>query len=244
METNGVIQLKSIKKQFGKTVVIKDTSLTIHKGEIFGLLGPSGAGKTTLVKMVSGIEAPSEGELYLYNKEMPSRDLVSRIGYMAQTDGLYLDLTGSENLSFFASINGLKGTKKKEKINEVLELVDLVEHQKKLVGLYSGGMKRRLSLAISLLHDPGILLLDEPTVGIDPVLRQSIWDKLKQLKSTGITVVVTTHVMDEADKCDRLAMMRNGEIIALGSPNQLKETAQTSTIEEAFLKYGGAKNED
>ncbi|WLD95362.1 ABC transporter ATP-binding protein [Alkalihalobacillus sp. AL-G] len=238
-----VIQLKNIKKKYGNTEVIKDTSLTIQKGEIFGLLGPSGSGKTTLIKMISGIESPSEGAIYLFKEKMPSHDLIRKIGYMAQSDGLYLDLTGLENLVFFASINGLRGNQKKNKIKEVLDLINLTGHENKLIRNYSGGMKRRLSLAVSLLHDPGVLLLDEPTVGIDPVLRQSIWDELRQLKSKGTTVLVTTHVMDEAEKCDRLAMMRNGEIIAIGSPDELKESTGSSSIEEAFLEYGGVKNE-
>ncbi len=240
MET--IIQLTDVTKAFGKTTVIHETTLSIQKGEIFGMLGPSGAGKTTLVKIISGIEKQSGGELMLFDQKMPSAAPIKRIGYMAQTDGLYHDLTGEENLRFFAAMYSLKGNLMKDRIIHVLDLVNLTDHRKKLVRNYSGGMKRRLSLAVSLLHEPDLIVLDEPTVGIDPVLRQSIWDELYNLKEKGMTILVTTHVMDEAEKCDRLAMMREGSIIAVGSPSELKDETATDTIEEAFLHYGGAKH--
>ncbi|WP_408010574.1 ABC transporter ATP-binding protein [Pseudalkalibacillus sp. A8] len=243
MNNTMVVELKDLTKAFGKTTVIKKTSLEVQGGEIFGMLGPSGAGKTTLVKMIAGIEKPTSGELRLFKEKMPSHRLIRKIGYMAQTDGLYQDLTGSENLKFFSAMYGMKGKKQKERIAEVLELVDLTAHKKKVVCNYSGGMKRRLSLAVALLHEPMLIVLDEPTVGIDPVLRQSIWDELNNLKEKGMTILVTTHVMDEADKCDRLAMMREGSIIAVGSPDSLKEETKSESIEEAFLYYGGGKHE-
>ncbi|MGP4081445.1 ABC transporter ATP-binding protein [Pseudalkalibacillus sp. R45] len=243
MNESTVIELKGLTKAFGKTVVIKDTSLRVESGEIFGMLGPSGAGKTTLVKMIAGIEKPTSGAFSLFNEKMPSHKLIRQIGYMAQTDGLYHDLTGNENLKFFSAMYGLKGKKQKERIIEVLELVDLTEHKKKLVRNYSGGMKRRLSLAVALLHEPKLIVLDEPTVGIDPVLRQSIWNEFYKLKEKGMTILVTTHVMDEAEKCDRLAMMRDGSIIAAGKPDTLKEETESESIEEAFLHYGGGKHE-
>lgn len=237
MET--IINLTDVTKAFGKTTVIQKTHLTINEGEIFGMLGPSGAGKTTLVKMIAGIERQSGGEMTLFDQKMPSAAPIKRIGYMAQTDGLYHDLTGEENLRFFAAMYHLKGKKRQERIAHVLGLVDLTEHKAKLVRNYSGGMKRRLSLAVSLLHEPDLIVLDEPTVGIDPVLRQSIWGELYKLKEKGMTILVTTHVMDEAEKCDRLAMMRDGSIIAVGTPTDLKKETGTETIEEAFLYYGG-----
>ncbi|WP_349410757.1 ABC transporter ATP-binding protein [Pseudalkalibacillus sp. SCS-8] len=229
-------------KRFGKTTVIHKTTLEIRKGEIFGMLGPSGAGKTTLVKMIAGIEKQSSGELKLFDMKMPSAQPIRHIGYMAQTDGLYHDITGEENLSFFASMYHLKGKEKKERLVHVLDLVDLTAHRKKLVRHYSGGMKRRLSLAVALLHEPDLIVLDEPTVGIDPVLRQSIWNELYKLKKKGMTILVTTHVMDEAEKCDRLAMMREGKIIAVGTPEELKQNTDTSSIEEAFLHFGGVQH--
>ncbi|MCF6136722.1 ABC transporter ATP-binding protein [Pseudalkalibacillus berkeleyi] len=234
-----VIQITDLTKAFGKTTVIQKTSLSIEKGEIFGMLGPSGAGKTTLVKMIAGIEKPSSGEMVIFDQKMPSAEPIQKIGYMAQTDGLYHDLTGEENLSFFSAMYHLKGKKRQERISHVLSLVNLTEHKRKLVRNYSGGMMRRLSLAVALLHEPDLIVLDEPTVGIDPVLRQSIWEELYKLKEMGMTILVTTHVMDEAEKCDRLAMMREGSIIAVGSPAELKKETETETIEQAFLHYGG-----
>ncbi len=243
MDNTMVIELTDLTKAFGSTTVIKKTSLEVQNGEIFGMLGPSGAGKTTLVKMIAGIEKPTSGELRLFNKKMPSHRLIRQIGYMAQTDGLYHDLTGIENLKFFSAMYGMKGKKQKERMEEVLELVDLTAYKQKVVRNYSGGMKRRLSLAVALLHEPKLILLDEPTVGIDPVLRQSIWNELYKLKEKGMTILVTTHVMDEADKCDRLAMVREGAIIAVGSPDSLKEETKSETIEEVFLYHGGGKYE-
>ena len=171
---------------------------------------------------------------------MPQLAMLSQIGYMAQSDALYTELTAQENLAFFAALYGLKGAKCKQRIQAVMELVDLSEHLKKQVSNYSGGMKRRLSLAISLLHEPSILILDEPTVGIDPVLRKSIWQELTNLSLQGTTILLTTHVMDEADKCHQLGMIRDGSLTAIGTPEELKNATSSSTIEEAFLVYGGA----
>ena len=184
--------------------MLEDINLEIFEGEIFGLLGPSGAGKTTLVKQLTGLDMPTSGESYLFQKKMPTLKLINSIGYMAQSDALYEDLTAKENLQFFSELYGLKGEKQTRRITEVMELVQLSDDLTKLVSNYSGGMKRRLSLAIAMLHEPKILILDEPTVGIDPVLRQSIWEAFDKLKQKGITIIVTTHVMDEAEKCDRL----------------------------------------
>jgi ABC-2 type transport system ATP-binding protein len=160
---------------------------------------------------------------------------------MAQADALYSDLTGSENLAFFASLFKLKKDVQKERIDYAADLVNLRADLKKKVENYSGGMKRRLSLAVALIQDPDILILDEPTVGIDPELRQSIWAELYRLKNEGKTILVTTHVMDEAEKCDRLAMVRDGEIITSGSPAELKNQYGITSLEEVFLMAGGKR---
>ncbi|MHA6258313.1 ABC transporter ATP-binding protein [Sporosarcina sp. CAU 1771] len=235
------VSIRQVSKSFGKQSVLKDITLDIIEGEIFGLLGPSGAGKTTLVKQLAGLDTPTLGENFVFNRKMPSLQLINRIGYMAQADGLYEDLSAKENLEFFSTLYGLKGKKKTDRINEVIELVQLSNDVTKLVSNYSGGMKRRLSLAIALLHEPELLILDEPTVGIDPVLRKAVWKAFDELKKQGKTLLVTTHVMDEADKCDRLGLMRDGQLIAIGTPDELKTRTSTSTIEEAFLVYGGAE---
>lgn len=172
---------------------------------------------------------------------MPKLSMLHQIGYMAQSDALYTELTAKENLDFFATLYGLSGKQKKLRIEEVMTLVNLEDSLNKLVGAYSGGMKRRLSLAISILHRPSVLILDEPTVGIDPVLRVSIWDEFRAMSSNGTTVLVTTHVMDEAEKCHRLGMIRDGRLIAVGTPAELKEHTHAHTIEEAFLTYGGVR---
>jgi ABC-2 type transport system ATP-binding protein len=233
------INAVQVSKAFGKNTVLDQISLTVKKGEIFGLLGPSGSGKTTLVRLITGLDVPDQGSITLLGVKMPKLSVLSRIGYMAQSDALYGELTAQENLEFFSSLFGLHGVALKHRIQEVAGLVKLSGDLKKPVHLYSGGMKRRLSLAASLMHKPDVLVLDEPTVGIDPVLRKSIWDELDNLRKNGVTILVTTHVMDEADKCDRLAMIRDGRVIALGSPEQLKANSHSSTMEEAFITYGG-----
>jgi ABC-2 type transport system ATP-binding protein len=234
------IQVQGVSKQFGEKTVLKDITLAVPHSQIFGLLGPSGSGKTTLVRMIAGIDAPTSGQVTVLGQKMPQLAMLSQIGYMAQSDALYTELTAQENLAFFAALYGLKGAKCKQRIQAVMELVDLSDHLKKQVSNYSGGMKRRLSLAISLLHEPSILILDEPTVGIDPVLRKSIWQELTNLSLNGTTILLTTHVMDEADKCHQLGMIRDGSLTAIGTPEELKHATSSSTIEEAFLVYGGA----
>jgi ABC-2 type transport system ATP-binding protein len=170
---------------------------------------------------------------------MPNLSMMNNIGYMAQADALYEELTAEENLEFFASMYKLPKDVRRIRIKEVMQLVDLSDHRNKFVKQYSGGMKRRLSLAISLLHKPSILILDEPTVGIDPVLRKSIWSELYRLRDSGTTIIVTTHVMDEVEKCDTIGMIREGKLIALDTPQALKVATSSNTIEEAFLYYGG-----
>ncbi len=241
MTQDACIRVERAGKRLGGKEVLRDITLHVPRSEIFGLLGPSGAGKTTLVKMIAGIDEADYGEVYVKNQKMPRLDVMSNIGYMAQSDALYGELTGYENLDFFASLYGLKGGTKKRRIMEAAKLVNLSADLKKQVLHYSGGMKRRLSLAVALLHQPEILILDEPTVGIDPVLRQSIWRELERLSGQGITVLVTTHVMDEAEKCHKLALIREGSLIAVGSPESLKKETNAQTIEEAFLLYGGAR---
>lgn len=236
------ISIRNVSIRFKKHDVLKNISLTICEGEIFGLLGPSGAGKTTLVKQLTGLDTPTTGEVWMLDQKMPTFDGIANIGYMAQADALYEDLTAKENLQFFSELYGVKKEKQKQRMSEVAKLVQLSGDINKLVSNFSGGMKRRLSLAIALLHEPKILILDEPTVGIDPVLRKEIWAGFQHLKENGTTIIVTTHVMDEAGKCDRLALIREGKMIAVGTPEQLQQETATSTIEEAFLVYGGGSN--
>lgn len=237
-----VIQVSHAGKKFGVKSVLEDITLEVQPGETFGLLGPSGSGKTTLVKLMSGIDEASSGEILVFGTLMPKLSMLNRIGYMAQSDALYTELSALENLQFFATIYGLNGSRRRQRIADVMELVALSDHLHKRVDQYSGGMKRRLSLAISLLHEPSLLILDEPTVGIDPLLRKSIWDELKVLNTKGTTIVMTTHVMDEAEKCHRLGMIRDGRLLAVDTPGALIQRAGKNSIEEAFIYYGGGQS--
>lgn len=235
------IRTQGVTRKFHDKEVLHGISLEVRHNEIFGLLGPSGSGKTTLVKMIAGIDEATSGEVEVLGIRMPKLSMMNRIGYMAQSDAMYNELTAKENLEFFGALFGLKGATMKRRIEEVMALVNLTDHLKRPVNAYSGGMKRRLSLAIALMHEPEVLILDEPTVGIDPVLRKSIWDEFENLSQKGTTILVTTHVMDEADKCHRLGMVRDGHLIAVGTPEALKQETGSATIEEAFLHYGGVR---
>ena len=238
MNDEDVIKIEHFSKRFGKFVVLDNINLSVKKGEILGLLGPSGSGKTTLIKAIVGMCEPTQGLISVLGTKMPSLSVISKIGYMAQSDALYEDLNALDNILFFSSLYGLKGKLAKKRANEILELVLLHNEGKKLIKNFSGGMKRRLSLAIALVHNPEILILDEPTVGIDPLLRIEFWKEFDRLRKEGVTIIITTHVMDEAEHCDRLALIRNGGIIAIGTPEELKKTSGESTVEGAFLYYG------
>ena len=235
------IVLKDVSKSFGKKEVLHHVNLSVEPGQIYGLIGPSGSGKTTMVKIIVGMDRPTKGNVQVLNTNVPNLNLLQKIGYMAQADALYTDLTGEENLAFFASLFKLKKDVQKERIAYAANLVNLTSDLKKKVQDYSGGMKRRLSLAVALIQDPQVIVLDEPTVGIDPELRLSIWAEIRRLKQEGKTILVTTHVMDEAEKCDYLAMVRDGAIITSGSPQELKKQYGIATLEEVFLKAGGGK---
>jgi len=240
MQNAACIRLDRVCRTFGIKEVIKEISLQVDRSDIFGLLGPSGSGKTALVKMIAGIDEATSGDVYVLGERMPKLSHMQQIGYMGQSDALYAELTAQENLEFFCALYGLGGADKKRRMQEVMELVNLGAHMKQQVARYSGGMKRRLSLAVALLHQPPVLILDEPTVGIDPVLRQSIWSELEQLSRSGTTIVVTTHVMDEAERCGQLGMIRDGTLIAAGTPEALKKDTGSVTLEQAFLHFGGA----
>lgn len=238
------VELKGISRHFGSHTVLQDISLAIPCGQLFGLLGPSGSGKTTLIKLMTGIDRADEGTVAMLGEPMPQLKMLQAFGYMAQADALYAELTGKQNLAFFGAMFGLKGALLQARIQRVAKLVDLTDHLNKQTSAYSGGMKRRLSLAVALLHEPQLLVLDEPTVGIDPVLRQSIWKELSALSKQGVTIIVTTHVMDEAEKCDRLGLIRGGKLIAVDTPKGIMEQSGSTTIEEAFIAYGQAGGEE
>lgn len=231
-----IISINDVSKSFDKQLVLKDVNLKVSEGRIIGLIGPSGAGKSTVIKIILGMEVPDSGTTMIFDKKMPNRKLLGKIGYMAQTDALYEQLTGRENLKFYADMKGLTKQDAVKQIKHVAQVVDLVADLDKRAGGYSGGMKRRLSLAIALLGFNQVLILDEPTVGVDPALRKQIWSELEKLKEEGKTILVTTHVMDEAELTDEVALLLGGEIIADDTPTKLKQTYQVDSIEEVFLK--------
>lgn len=230
-----IVKVSNVVKKYSKVTVLNNINLEVKEGEIIGLIGPSGSGKTTLVKSIMGMEKIDSGMVEVLGEKIPNLKVLNNIGYMAQSDALYEELTGKENLEFFAKLFRLSKDKIKERIEYTAKLVNLEGNLSKRVGNYSGGMKRRLSLAACLIQDPKLLILDEPTVGIDPKLRFSIWKELKVLKQQGKTIIVTTHVIDEAEKCDKLALIRDGQIIATGSVAELKEKFKVNTVEEIFM---------
>lgn len=230
-----IIKISEVTKKYSNFTILNDISLNINEGEIIGLIGPSGSGKTTLVKSIMGMEKTDNGFVEIFNSRIPNLKVLNDIGYMAQSDALYEELTGKENLVFFAKLFKLPKNKINERIEYTSKLVDLQDHLSKRVCNYSGGMKRRLSLAITLIQDPKLLILDEPTVGIDPKLRFSIWDELNNLKKQGKTIIITTHVMDEAERCDKLALLREGKIIANGSVKELMKQFNVDSVEKIFL---------
>lgn len=233
-----VIAINDVYKSFDKKPVLQGIQFGINKGDIYGLIGPSGAGKSTLIKVMVGMETPDAGEVRVFDEKIPNLKVLHDIGYMAQSDALYGELTGKENLQFFASLYRLKKEERNARIEYVARLVNLTADLNKRVSAYSGGMKRRLSLAIALLHDPKLLILDEPTVGIDPELRLEIWQELFRLRDEGKTIIVTTHVMVEAERCDRIALIREGKIIAAGTPEQLTNQYGAENLDQVFLKAG------
>lgn len=232
------ILANGLSKAFGDKIVLNNIDFATEQGKIYGMIGPSGSGKTTFIKMLVGMEKPDSGSVHVLNTQMPNLEILQRIGYMAQSDALYPTLTGEENLQFFASIFKLNKHEQKERIAYTTKLVNLTADLQKKVSTYSGGMKRRLSLAIALIQNPEVLILDEPTVGIDPALRFHLWNELIRLKEEGKTILITTHVMDEANRCDFVSMLRDGSIIAHGSPQGLKNQFHVETLDEVFLYAG------
>lgn len=236
------IQVQHLRKEYDGKAVLKDISLTIERGQMIGLLGPSGSGKTTLIKHLVGALECKGDHVHVLGKQMPDLDTFAKIGYMAQEDALYEELTAKENLEYFGMLYGVPAKKLKERVSEILHSVELGEEERKEVKKYSGGMKRRLSLSIAMIHEPEVLILDEPTVGIDPLLRQTIWKELIKLNQRGVTILVTTHVMSEVEKCDKIAMIREGELIAFASAAALMERSKTASLEEAFLYFSGGEH--
>jgi len=234
-----IIDLQAVNKKYGEQTVLDNVSFSVASGEIVGLIGPSGAGKSTIIKIALGMEVADSGQATMFNRMMPNRQVLGEVGYMAQSDALYEQLTGLENMRFFAEMKGVQKQQINSEIERIARIVDLTADLNKYTSGYSGGMKRRLSLAIALLGSPKLLILDEPTVGIDPALRRKIWAELQTMRDKGQTILVTTHVMDEAELVDRVALLLGGNLIANDTPKHLEDTYQVQTIEEVFLTAEG-----
>lgn len=218
-----MLELRNLKKSFGPICAVDDLSLEVREGEIFGLLGPNGAGKTTTVNMAVGLLRPDSGSVELKGLGPPTDPAVrSNIGVAPQALAIYEDLSGEENLSFFGTLQGLAGQDLRQRVAWVLDFVDLSGRGRDRVKTYSGGMKRRLNLAIALVHDPPVLLLDEPTVGVDPQSRNAIFERIARMRDEGRTIVYTTHYMEEAQRlCDRVGIMDHGKLLALDTVDGL-----------------------
>lgn len=231
------IHAHKLRKEYDDLVALDDLDLTIPKGILYGMIGPNGSGKTTTIKLLVGLLKATSGKAYVLGEKTPITDNIQRIGYMPQEMAIYTELTVHENLELFAELYSVDKATFAKREKELLSVIDLYDRKDSLASQLSGGMKHRVSLACSLIHDPEIVFLDEPTVGVDPELRVGFWKYFAELKARGKTVILTTHYMDEAVKCDVVGMMRLGKLIGEGSPKQLMETTSTSDLESAFLSY-------
>ncbi len=229
------VRASSLVKTFGSIRAVDDVTFDLTPGRIYGLLGPNGSGKTTLIRLLTGMARPTAGRAEVLGVPMPSRAVLARIGYMTQSDGIYPGLTVGENARFFAAVYGVR---ERGSVDDALGVVELADRVGAVAGTLSGGQRRRLSLACALVHRPPILFLDEPTVGIDPLLRVEFWTHFRSLAAGGTTIVVSSHVMDEADRCDELLFMRSGKVIARGTGAEIRARAGTVDLEQAFLSLG------
>ena len=219
------VAIEQLTRRYGDFIAADQVSLTVAAGEVFGFLGPNGAGKTTTIKMLTGLVRPSSGRGTVAGLDLATQGdrIKRRIGYMSQLFSLYLDLTVDENIEFAGGLHHVTGPRLAERRDWVLEMAMLTEHRQRKTAELPLGWKQRLALGCALLHEPAVLFLDEPTSGVDPVARRQFWDVIRMLSEKGTTVFVSTHYMEEAEYCDRLAFMNRGRVVAIGTPNQLRE---------------------
>lgn len=232
------VDVNNVVKSFGTQKALDGLTLRVRPGEIYGLLGPNGSGKTTLIRAIVGLVVPESGTVTVLGRRIPDLDILSQVGYMTQQAALYPDLSVEENLRFFAAISGADGN-----VTDALRTVELDDRRKSVVATLSGGMRQRCSLACALVHRPKLLLLDEPTVGVDPQLRVQFWEHFREMAAAGTTILVSSHVMDEAERCQRLGLIRFGKLLTEGTPTEVRATAGTENLEDAFLKLSGRESE-
>jgi ABC-2 type transport system ATP-binding protein len=236
MNSHTAIHIRRLNVRRGGRLVLPELSLDIRRGVVTGLLGPSGSGKTTLIRAIVGVQIVESGEVSVLGEPAGSPSLRRRIGYVTQAPSVYADLTVRQNLEYFASILGAPNGR----VKEAIDAVALGGHANQLVRTLSGGERSRVSLASALLGNPDLLVLDEPTVGLDPVLRRDLWTMFRELAAGGTTLLVSSHVMDEAERTDDLVLIRDGRVVATGSPSELREETHTEDLEEAFLALAEA----
>lgn len=240
-----VLEIRELSKEFGDFKAVDGINLTVKQGEIYGLLGPNGAGKSTTINMICGLLSKSSGEIFILNKNAHknSNDIKREIGIVPQEIAIYEDLTALENVIFFGSIYGLKGKDLKEKAMKALEFVGLLDKKKQFPSKFSGGMKRRLNIACALVHEPKLVIMDEPTVGIDPQSRNHILESIKKLNKTGTTIIYTSHYMEEVEAiCTKIAIIDNGKVVAEGTKEELK--AKFKELNKIILKVSHIENVD
>lgn len=238
LQAEKIIEVKNLVKKFGSFVANDNLSFDVYKGEIFGFLGANGAGKTTAMKILCGLSKPTSGEVNVagFDVYKHTEDIKKNIGYMSQRFSLYEDLTVFENIRFYAGIYGLSNQKIKERSEMLIEKLGLGDVKKILLKSLPLGWKQKLAFSVALIHEPKIIFLDEPTSGVDPITRRQFWEMIYEAASTGVTVFITTHYMDEAEYCNRVSIMVDGRIEALDKPGLLKKQFEAETMNEVFLK--------
>ena len=234
MSDSGAVDVQNVSKSFGAVKALDGVTLCVKQGEIYGLLGPNGSGKTTLIRTFVGLVKPNGGTVTVLGRRMPNVEVLGHVGYMTQQAALYPGLSVEENVRFFAAINGAEAG-----VKDALELVELYQRRDSVVSTLSGGMRQRCSLACALVHKPQLLLLDEPTVGVDPQLRVQFWESFRRMAAAGTTIIVSSHVMDEAERCQRLGLIQFGRLLAEGTPSDIRAMGGSQNLEDAFLMLAG-----
>ncbi|MBA4321213.1 MAG: ABC transporter [Odoribacter sp.] len=233
-----VIYVHNLVKKFGSFVANDNLNFEVYRGEIFGFLGANGAGKTTAIRILSGLSKPTSGEVTVagFDAYRQPEMIKKHIGYMCQKFSLYEDLTVRENIILYGGIYGMKLALIKKRVYELLERLNFQEYENRIISDLPLGLRQKLAFSVAVLHDPKIVFLDEPTGGVDPITRRQFWEMIYETASRGITVFVTTHYMDEAEYCDRISIMSEGKIVAIGTPSELKKQYKADTVEEVFIK--------